>query len=311
MQLGIFAKTFVRPTLGATLDAVIEHGLNCIQFNFACVGLPSLPDRIEPELARMIQVETQRRGLSLSGVSATFNMIHPDEEKRSDGLRRLAALAAICPVLRASVLTLCTGTRDPENMWRRHPANDTAEAWNDLLRTMSSALDIAEQFRVTLGVEPETANIVSSALKARRLLDEIKSPRLKIIMDAANLFRVGELSRQREILNEAFDLVGGDLVMAHAKDVRETGAEIEHVAAGTGSLDYEFYVAKLREAQFPGPLILHGLAEAEVKGSVAFLQATMTKRRSPKAATSAVNDSTAPIKPNRLTSAAPGKRGPR
>jgi hypothetical protein len=34
MQIGIFAKTFVRPTLAATLDAVVEHGIGCVQFNF-------------------------------------------------------------------------------------------------------------------------------------------------------------------------------------------------------------------------------------------------------------------------------------
>jgi len=48
MQLGIFAKTFVRPSLEATLDAVASHGLSCVQFNMACVGLPTLPEAIAP-----------------------------------------------------------------------------------------------------------------------------------------------------------------------------------------------------------------------------------------------------------------------
>ncbi len=43
MRLGIFAKTFVRPTLGETLDAVKAHGLDCVQFNMACAGLPPMP----------------------------------------------------------------------------------------------------------------------------------------------------------------------------------------------------------------------------------------------------------------------------
>ncbi len=41
MQIGIFAKTFVRPTLEATLDAVVAHDLHCLQFNMACAGLAS------------------------------------------------------------------------------------------------------------------------------------------------------------------------------------------------------------------------------------------------------------------------------
>ena len=43
MQIGIFAKTFVRPTLDATLDAVAAHGVRVVQFNLSCAGLPTLP----------------------------------------------------------------------------------------------------------------------------------------------------------------------------------------------------------------------------------------------------------------------------
>ena len=47
MQLGIFAKTFPRPTLEQTLDAVAAHGLTHIQFNMSCMGLATLPDRLD------------------------------------------------------------------------------------------------------------------------------------------------------------------------------------------------------------------------------------------------------------------------
>ena len=55
MQLGIFARTFVRPTLAAVLDAVQSHGLSCIHFNMACAGLESMPDWIAPELCDRIR----------------------------------------------------------------------------------------------------------------------------------------------------------------------------------------------------------------------------------------------------------------
>ena len=46
MKISIFAKTFSRPTLAATLDAVREHGLDSVQFNLSSAGLPTLPDEI-------------------------------------------------------------------------------------------------------------------------------------------------------------------------------------------------------------------------------------------------------------------------
>ena len=271
MQIGILARTFARSTLGELLEAIAQHGVESVQFNFSCVGLPTLPEEISPATADQIRREFMSHKLELAAVSGTFNMIHPDVRIRRDGLRRFKDLVGACVKMGAPVITLCTGTRDSENMWRRHPANDAPEAWSDLLASLSDVLTLAEAHRITLGVEPEPSNVVASPRKARRLLDELKSPRLKIVMDAANLFQAEDLPRMRETLDEAFDLLGGDIVIAHAKDIQMAG-ELRHVAAGKGSLDYDHYLSRLKACGFAGPLILHELKESEVAGSVAFLR---------------------------------------
>ncbi len=276
MRLGIFAKTFVRPTVEAVLDAVRLHGLDCVQFNMVCAGLPSMPERIDSALCDRIRAAADKRGITLAAVSGTFNMIHPDPAKRRAGLERLRVLAGACDRLGAPVVTLCTGTRDPDDMWRRHPDNDSAAAWRDLLESLRAAVKIAEAVGVTVAFEPEVANVVDTARKARRLLDEIGSPRLKVVMDGANLFCAGDLARMGDVLNEAFALLGPDVVLAHAKDLTHDG-EAGHAAAGTGRLDYDRYLSLLHGAGYDGPLILHGLGEAEVGASVAFLRAKLAE----------------------------------
>lgn len=271
MQIGIFAKTFVRPTLEETLDAVKAAGVDCVQFNMACAGPSSMPDEISPECAAEIKQAHESRGVVMAAVSGTFNMIHPEPGKRTEGIRRLALLAAASRHLGTQVITLCTGTKDPENMWRRHADNDSAQAWEELHRAMSQALEIAERHDVILGIEPEIANVIDSAAKARQLLDEMKSPRLKIVMDGANLFHRGELARMDEILKESIDLLGQDLILAHAKDLDHDG-EAGNKAAGTGVLNYDLYLQLLRGAHYSGPMILHGLEESEVPFCVNFLR---------------------------------------
>ncbi|HEV3118072.1 MAG TPA: TIM barrel protein, partial [Gemmataceae bacterium] len=97
------------------------------------------------------------------------------------------------------------------------------------------------------------------------------SPRLKVVMDAANLFHAGDLHRMDVVLEDAFHLLGRDIVIAHAKDLNEDG-QAGHLAAGQGSLDYYRYLTLLREFGFNGPLILHALEETQVDDSVAFLR---------------------------------------
>lgn len=281
MQIGIFAKTFVRPTLKETLDAVTRHGIYCVQFNFACVGMPSLPDRIDWVVADRIREQMEASQVSMAAVSGTFNMAHPNPAVRRDGLARLRELACSCKRLDTSIVTLCTGTRDPENMWRRHPDNGSPQAWRDLLVTMGEAVKTAEETGVTLAFEPEVSNVVDSAQKARSLLDEVRSPRLKVVMDAANLFQTGELPRMRPVLDEAFELLHNDIVLAHAKDLNRDG-EAGHEAAGQGVLDYDHYLALLRTTGFDGPLILHGLTEIQVEACVAFLHEKLGRRQEAK-----------------------------
>ena len=57
----------------------------------------------------------------------------------------------------------------------------------------------------------------------------------------------------------------------HAKVLVETDGQICHVAAGTGQLDYSFYLPLLRDLEVP--LIAHGLSEQQVPWSLAFLRA--------------------------------------
>ena len=104
------------PLPQATLDAVQSHGLSCVQWNMACAGLPTLPDAIDPSLCDRVADAMAARGLTMAAVSGTYNMIHPEAERRRDGLRRLGVLAAACRRMGTSVVTLCTGTRDRDEM---------------------------------------------------------------------------------------------------------------------------------------------------------------------------------------------------
>ncbi|MGZ3618713.1 MAG: sugar phosphate isomerase/epimerase family protein [Ktedonobacteraceae bacterium] len=272
MQLGIFARTFIRPTLDAIFDAVVAHELHCVQFNMACVGLPSLPDHIENDVIACIRSEATSRVITIAAVSGTYNMIHPDPEQRQAGLRRLHVLASACQHMGTSIITLCTGTRDPQNMWRWHPENTSPQAWEDLLGSMEAALHIAEEENIILAFEPERANVIYSAARGRALLDTMQSPHIKVVMDPANLIVPENKQHMHHILDEAFELLGEDIVLAHAKDI---GHDNTFQPAGTGILDYDYYLHHLKAATIEVPLIIHGLSEVQVDTSVQFLRAKL------------------------------------
>ena len=275
MRLGIFSRTFARPTVEDVFDAVRACGLSCVQFNMSSAGLPPLPDEIAPSLITRIHEASLSRGIEIVAVSGTYNMIHPDPQVQQTGLRRLRTLAAACQSLGTSVITLCTGTRDPTDMWHWHPENASSQAWSDLLRAMEAALHIAEEEQVTLAFEPERANVVSTAAHGHALLVAMQSPRLKVVIDPANLIVPGDERQMSQVLDEVFDLLGEHIVIAHAKD---RGADDTFRAAGEGILDYDHYLRLLQTSAFTGPLIIHGLTEEQVDAALQFLYGKLRRR---------------------------------
>jgi sugar phosphate isomerase/epimerase len=270
----LMGTTFRTGTLAARLDAVRASGLACVQISMDCAGLAEMPDEIPAELPGRMKREAASRGIAIASVTGTFNMCHPDVQQRRAGLRRLRVLAEACAAMGTSAIHICTGTRDATSMWRPHPDNALPDSWRDMAACVREAAEIARQANVVLAFEPEMSNVVDTARKARRLLDEVDSPHLKVTIDPANLFHTGELPRMAEILDEAFALVGKDIVLAHAKDLDRDG-EAGHKAAGEGLLDYARYVSLLRQYRFQGPLLLHGLSAAQVPGCLAFLRAKL------------------------------------
>lgn len=274
MRLGIFAKTFEGKAPEAVLAAVAAAGFPATQYNMACSGLPSMPDVVPDRATADVAAAAAKNGVAIVALSGTYNMIHPDPELRAKGLKRLETLAAAARRMPTRLITLCTGTRDAEDPWRGHPDNETPEAWAELIAAMENAVAIADRHDVDLGVEPELANVINSAEKARRLIDEIGSPRLKIVMDPANLFEAETLDRQRDIVSSAIDLLADRIVMGHAKDRTLTGA---FTTAGKGVLDYSHYIRRLKAIGFAGPLVTHGLSAEEAPEVAAFLRRTLAE----------------------------------
>ena len=286
MKIGIFAKTFtVGPRSGSSvLDAVPKeqalvptvqelfqlisgHGIRCVQFNLSCAGLDTLPSRKpSAELLREIITMAEQTKVELSAISGTFNMAHPDPGTRQDNLQKFEFLCEAAARLRIPVITLCIGTRDLSDMWKWHPENDSQAAWDDMVRSIESSLVMAEKFGLILAFEPERENIVNSAKRARKLLDDLANPRLRIIIDPANLIFPG--CHQEEILDDTFAQLSDAITIAHAKD---RDRHFSPCAPGKGILDFPYYVRCLKQSGFTGPLIMHGLEEYEVPSSRQFL----------------------------------------
>jgi sugar phosphate isomerase/epimerase len=236
VEFGVFARAFPIGTPDAVAASIRAAGFTCTQLNLSALGRPTLDEDLPDAQARRIAAAFARDGVRIWGVSGTFNAVHPDPERRRAGVRGCRAVIARAPALGAGVVTLSTGTRDPDDTWAWHPGNGRPGAWADLRRTLDDLLPHAAAAGVRLGIEPERGNVVADAARARRLLRELGDDvrHVVIVLDPANLLTVETLGSQREILTDAFESLGEHVAAVHAKDVTPSGFG----APGTGGMDY-------------------------------------------------------------------------
>jgi sugar phosphate isomerase/epimerase len=286
VELGILTTEFERSSLEDNLDAVKSHGIGAVQFQLGSalpqvpirtsleMGLDALGPLLNRELCREIRRQLAARQITLAAVDGTFNMVGADVARRGRNLRYLERLIELCEDLGTAVVTLCTGSRD-EVMWRRHPDNDSGEVFKDLVSTAEKAARVAEEHGVVLAFEPEANNVVDSPEKARRLIDDVGSPAVKVLMDPANIFKEGDLAHMQDTLERAFSLLGKDIALAHAKDLDHDG-DAGHLGAGLGKLDYSLYLSLLQKSGFDGVLILHqlrGLDDSQIDSCFSYVRA--------------------------------------
>ena len=275
MKLGIFAKTFDRTGVDSCLQAVADAGIPATQFNLSVVGLPTIPQTPVPDpVIEQIRAASERSGVALAAISGTFNAAHPDPVHRQVQLDRFPYLCVATRDLQIPVITLSSGTRNPENMWRWHADNTTTQAWADSRRTLQTLAGYAEEYHLTLAVEPEHSNVVATAAQALTMRQQVGSEALRFVYDAANLLDPDSFNATQavEAITRDIDVLGPHIALGHAKELIAGRAS---AAPGAGWLPWPLIVRRLHAAGFDGTLVTHGLPEADVPIAVTTLTAAL------------------------------------
>ncbi|MBS4218840.1 sugar phosphate isomerase/epimerase [Bacillus sp. FJAT-49711] len=281
MELGMYTIEMKRPTTEELFASIKNVGFTQVQFDFSSVCDEQLPLTFERGLLKEVQKQAERNKVEIVAVNGTFNMIHPSKEVREDGYKRFASVAEASRELNCDFITLCTGSRNIQSMWLGHEDNQNPEAWEDLLVSTEKVLEQAERYDLILGIECEPNNCINTPEMARKLMDTFNTPRLKIIMDIANLFQKGQARKEkvRPIMDHAFELLGKDVYLAHGKDIKD-GDDLNPTYAGNGIVDFEYFLEKLDQVGYTGGMLLHGIHdERHFDDSVAFIRDVIAKHK--------------------------------
>lgn len=247
MRLGIRAHDTKYAPLEELIPNIHNLGFKCMHIALSKSIKEFKPDicTMTPGLAMYMKALCIENKVDIAVLGCYLNLCNPDPEQHKQIVEKYKAHIRFASVLGCGVVGTETGAVNVE--YKYEPANHTEEALNIFIENLKPIVKYAEQFGVIVAIEPVWKHIVCTIERARKVLDAIDSPNLQIIFDPVNVLYTGNIDRQDEIIEQAFDLLRDDIAVVHCKDYVVEGDELKSIAAGTGGLNYPLLLKKIKQ----------------------------------------------------------------
>lgn len=247
MRLGIRAHDTKYAPLEELIPNIHNLGFKCMHIALSKSIKEFKPDicTMTPGLAMYMKELCIENKVDIAVLGCYLNLCNPDPEQHKQIVEKYKAHIRFASVLGCGVVGTETGAVNVE--YKYEPANHTEEALNLFIENLKPIVKYAEQFGVIIAIEPVWKHIVCTIERARKVLDAINSPNLQIIFDPVNVLYTGNIDRQDEIIEQAFDLLRDEIAVVHCKDYVVEGDELKSIAAGTGGLNYPLLLKKIKQ----------------------------------------------------------------
>jgi D-psicose/D-tagatose/L-ribulose 3-epimerase len=222
---------------------------------------------------RQVQAVLAKHGITVP-IFAAFNsakqLVSPDPAERAKGLEKFEQSCEISVALDCPHIQIASAVPD-ELVGAAHleyagapperivlPTGLTwADLWAGHVDAMSKAATIAGRHKLLLSIEPRVNCVVGSVDAFLRLADQVGATNFGVSLDPVHALRTGD----DPVL--AIAKAGSHLMKLELADPREIG--VDHMAPGSGILDWRAILVALDRVGYAGPLNLDAIVP---KGNV-------------------------------------------
>jgi sugar phosphate isomerase/epimerase len=227
------------------------------------------PLEADPADVARVKQAFDEAGLVVAQTNGWYEcLINPDDAIRAEGIRGLEALIRIGRQLDTRFVYVRPGSINPNGHWWPHRDNHLPQTFDRLVDSMKQVSAFAQAEGVTLGIEGHVVSTLDTTQRVRDLFDAVGSPALKFNMDPVNFIgTVKDVYDTSRILNEIYDVLGNDLIAAHAKDCAILDAHVLHiveVVPCSGTMNYDIFMRRWQECCPEGYFLIEHLPDDKV-----------------------------------------------
>ena len=258
MRIGVRGHDYGCASAPVMAERISNAGFCCFQLALhkAIEGMKPVCGQLNPGLCYDIRTAFEKKNLEVAVLGCYIDPANHDDEKRAYEVKRFRENVAYCRQLGSNIVATETsnfkGTEDERK-------KQFALLTDSVLRMVEQA----ERFGVFVGIEPVLTHTLNTPLLTGKLLDIVACDNMQIVLDPINLLSPENIGRQREIIDECFDIFGDRIVAIHAKDVViDNDGRFRRCVIGQGIFDHEYFYKKVAQYK-PGISVLREEAKPE------------------------------------------------
>jgi sugar phosphate isomerase/epimerase len=247
MQFGIRLHDAKKALIEERLQIVKEQGFECAHLALSkVISENSVADSaLTPGYAMYLKRLFAKNELDIAVLGCYLNLANPDAAQLKTIQNKYMANIRFAAQLGAGVVGTETGAPNVE--YKFEEACWSEEALETFIKNLRPVVKYAEQMGVLLAIEPVVRHIVCNPVRARRVLDEIDSPNLRIILDPVNLLETYNYEKQDEIIDQAIELLGKDVAVLHVKDFVVQDNKLISVPVGQGQCHWDRIIPYMKK----------------------------------------------------------------
>ncbi|MDE6056011.1 MAG: sugar phosphate isomerase/epimerase [Lachnospiraceae bacterium] len=272
MQFGIRLHDAVKAPIEERLKIVKEQGFTCAHVALSKVISENsvAPEALTPGYAMYLKRLFDKNELDCAVLGCYLNLANPDATQLKAIQEKYKANIRFAAHLGAGVVGTETGAPNVEYKFEEACWNE--ESLQIFIKNLRPVVKYAEQMGVLMAIEPVVRHIVCNPVRARRVLDEIDSPNLRIILDPVNLLESYNYEKQDEIIDEVIELLGKDVAVLHVKDFVIKDGKLISVPVGQGQCHWDRIIPYMKKEK---PFMHATLEDTKPDNAVAALHYIM------------------------------------
>jgi len=215
MKIGVRAHDFGRFASPCNqAQAIKAAGFDCAQYApaKALEGVTHF-DMITPEVLEKVKSAFSHHNVEITVLGCYIEPSLQDDDQRLDNVRIFKENLSHAKYLGVSIV----GT-ETTGLSIHATAAEREAAYQRLKDSVLRMTEKAEAEGICVGIEPVAEHTLNTPALTRRLLDEVKSDKLKVIFDPVNLVLPHTIHQQNSIFKAMFMLLGNEISVMHIKD---------------------------------------------------------------------------------------------